>query len=129
MVFVDSDFFIGLYIIKDAHHKVCLKLGKSLKENLITSWDVIDEVVTKLRYYDSKSTALRFISDIEKQNIPIVYPNHAYNKKARNIFEKQSKKHVSLTDCMNMAIAKEKNIKDFLSFDKIYERNGFKLIK
>jgi len=129
MVFVDSDFFIGLYIIKDAHHKVCLKLSKSLKENLITSWDVIDEVVTKLRYYDSKSTALRFISDIEKQKITIIYPNYAYNKKAGNIFEKQSKKRVSLTDCMNMAIAKEKNIKYFLSFDKIYERNGFKLIK
>lgn len=129
MVFIDSDFFISLYIIKDAHHKMCLKLSKSLKENLITSWDVIDEVITKLRYYDSKSTALRFISDIEKQKILIIYPNHAYSKKAENIFEKQSKKHASLTDCMNMAIAKEKNIKYFLSFDKIYEKNGFKLIK
>lgn len=48
---------------------------------------------------------------------------------AKAVIEKQKSNHVSMTDCINIAIAKEKKIKMFLSFDKVYEQNRFMLVK
>lgn len=129
MIFVDADFFIGLYHKKDHHHKRCLQLLEKIKGELLTSYDVIDEVITKLSYFLTQKIALVFIHDILSQEIVVVYPNRALFLKAKTIFEKQKSKHVSMTDCMNMAIAKDKRIKMFLSFDKIYEQNKFELVK
>lgn len=69
MIFVDSDFFIGLYHKKDHHHTRCLKLLEKVNEELLTSYDVIDEVATKLAYFLSQKVALIFMNDIfEERN-------------------------------------------------------------
>lgn len=128
MVFVDADFFIGLYFSSDPHHKTCISLIDKIKDDLITSHDVIDEVVTKLSYFKRKDLALQFIKDVKKTAIIIVFPDMSLFEKASNIFASQKQTHVSLTDCMNMAIAKEQKIINFLSFDEVYEKNGFKLL-
>lgn len=126
---IDADFFIGFLRPIDAHHKVCLSLSNKLQQEVVTSWDVIDEVTTKLSYYTTKEISLKFLDMIEKEEINIVYPTPGLFLQAISIFQKQTSKHVSLTDCMNMAIAKEKKIEYFLSFDTVYEKNGFKLVK
>lgn len=129
MIFVDADFFIGLYHKKDHHHTRCLQLLEKVEEELLTSYDVIDEVATKLSYFLNQKVALVFIHDILSQEIIIIYPNHAFFVKAKEIFEKQKSNHISMTDYMNIAIAKEKKINMFLSFDKVYEQNRFMLVK
>lgn len=128
-IFADSDFFIGLYLITDPHHKNCLLIAKKVKEELITSYDVVDETVTKLSYIQSKNIALEFANDLERNKILITYSTPTLFRLALQIFRSQSSKHVSLTDCLNMAIMKEKKIERVLSFDKIYEKNGFSLMK
>lgn len=129
MIFADADFFIGFLHEKDAHHKKCLQLIKKINEDIITSWDVIDEVVTKLSYYQSKKVSLRFLKRVIEEKINVFFPNPALFLAAKEIFAQQTSKKISFTDCVNMAIAKEKDIKYFLSFDTIYEKNGFKLVK
>ncbi len=131
MVFVDADFFIGLYYIKDCHHDNCLRLSDYFTdEQMITSWDVIDEVSTKLTYFTDKNLSLRFLKRIfDDKYIFVIFPDHGLVDAARKIFEGQRSHMVSMTDCMNMAIAREKGVSEFLSFDKIYEKNGFKLIR
>jgi predicted nucleic acid-binding protein len=129
MIFADSDFFIGLYLKEDTHHSDCLELIENIKDEFITSWDVVDEVTTKLAYYVNKKTAQNFFSDIMKNGILVVFPNPDLMKNAFQFFNTQKTSKVSLTDCMNMAIARDKGIEMFLSFDKVYEKNGFKLVK
>ena len=129
MVLVDADYFIGLYYIDDPHHQRCLSIAESLTEDLVTTYDVIDEVVTKLTYFKRKDKALLFLNDIKRTNFVVIFPNPKLFTEAEKIFKNQKSSHVSFTDCMNMAIAKEKKVKFLLSFDKIYEKNGFKLIK
>lgn len=129
MVLVDADFFIGLYLDTDPHHKKCLALSPSITDELVISYDVIDETFTKLTYIGNKEIALHFVNDLKKKNIVIIFTTLQLFNLALKIFLLQSSKHVSLTDCMNMAIMKEKGIKKVLSFDKIYEQNGFELIK
>lgn len=90
---------------------------------------MIDEVATKLSYFLSQKVALVFMNDIFSQEIIVVYPNRTLFLQAKVIFEKQKLNHVSMTDCINRAIAKEKKIKMFLSFDKVYEQNRFMLVK
>lgn len=129
MVIADADYFIGLYYFDDPHHQKCLAVAQNFTDELITSYDVIDEVVTKLSYFKRKDKALLFLNDIKRTNLIVIFPNPKLFEEAEKIFKNQKTTHVSFTDCMNMAIAKEKKIKYFLSFDKIYEKNGFKLVK
>lgn len=130
MVFTDSDFFIGLYNSKDPHHKNCLKLIEKITDGeMLTSYDVVDEVSTKLSYYTEKGQSLKFLEQIMEQKIMLVYPSTQLFLHAYQFFQSQKSKRVSWTDCMNMAITREKKIDTFLSFDAIYEKNGFHLAK
>lgn len=129
MIFVDADFFIGFFYKQDAHHTRCLDISESIEEEITTSWDVVDEVTTKLFYNVNKQTALNFLSYLKSERVIIIYPNQSLFMKTKSVFEQQKHKHVSLTDCMNMAIMREKKITTVLSFDKIYEKNGFSLVK
>lgn len=132
MIFVDSDAFIGMYLPKYAHNDKANKLFNLLiKKNvkLITSWDVLDEVATKLSYIHSKTLASKFLSKLLNSDLEVVYPGKKLGAHAIKIFNKQTSKKVSLTDCTNMAIMKDKKIKKIFSFDKHYEKNGFKLLK
>jgi len=130
MIFIDSDAFLALHIKQDAHHQKALALVQSLKKekkSLMTSWEVIDEVTTKLSFYTTKKAALSFLEGIFKSGILIVFTDEVIAKEALVIFKEQKSKRVSLTDCVNMAIARLKKIETFFSFDKHYLQNNFKL--
>jgi predicted nucleic acid-binding protein len=132
MIFIDADAFIGLYRANDVHHlrarKIFSQLEKS-QEGLITSWDVVDEVTTKLSYQTTKKIALTFLKGVFNSDIQIVFPDRKLALMAQKIFQSQKSKKVSLTDCLNMTVAREKKIKKFFSFDRVYEKNGFKLLR
>ena len=129
MIFIDSDFCIGIYYKEETHHKQSIALLQKVNDSLVTSYDVVDEVVTKLNYKVGKSNSIIFLEDIYDGQIKIVFPDTKLIALAKVLYQKQKNTHVSWTDCMNMAIAKDKKIHYILSFDKIYEKNGFKLFK
>lgn len=129
MILVDADFLIGIYLENDVHHQKAITLIDKIEEEIAVSFEVINEVVTKLDYFKKRNKALIFISDIYKTNIKIIYLNYYIFTKAIEIFKNQKITHVSLTDCVNMAIMKTYKIKKILSFDKVYEKNGFSLVK
>lgn len=119
MIFVDSDAFIALNSILDAHNQKSVLIYNSLinsNEELVTSWDVISEVSTKLSYYLSKSISTAFINFIYASNIKIEHVTRVSSEK------------VSITDCVNMSICRELGIKNIFSFDKHYLKNGFILL-
>jgi predicted nucleic acid-binding protein len=130
MVLVDADFFIGLYFKEDAHHAPCLRyidIIRERKETLITSYDAVSEVTTKLGYNIFPEVSTVFLEDMSSGEIVIVFPTPQLFEKARALFNTIPQKHTSLTDCMNMTIAKDKSITTILSFDKVYKKNGFTL--
>lgn len=127
MVIIDADFFIGLFNEKDFHYETCKKIYPKVQNRFLVSWDVIDEVVTKLCYFGKKDIAFEFIKLAWEKKSHVSIPNRSIFVLAQEILKNQIIKHVSFTDCMNMAIARKNNIEYILSFDKIYEKNGFKL--
>jgi len=132
MIFVDSDAFIALNHPLDIHNKKAIDIYNSLvnsDEELITSWDVLSEVSTKLSFFLTKAIALSFINYIQTSKIKVEYVTPINSDKIFEFFKKQSSKRVSITDCVNMTICNKLGIKQIFSFDQHYSKNGFKLLK
>lgn len=131
-ILIDSDAFISIESKSDSLHQEATRLLERLGDkefSFYTSWDVIDEVSTKLSYFLSKEQSLSFLSFIQSTGIHILYPTRERHLKAVQLFSEIATKRVSMTDCMNMVIAAELNLDCIFSFDKIYQQQGFKLLK
>lgn len=129
MIFIDADVYIALYVEKDASHKRAREvLDKLLDEEMVTSWEVVDEVATKISFFATRKEANVFLEKLFESDTRIEYMDAKRANLATDLFKRQASKRVSMTDCANMVIAKELGIKRFLSFDKHYQKNGFKLI-
>ena len=64
MIFVDTGAWIALSDRKDQYHGDAVRIYGKLKqarERLLTTDYVVDETVTRLRYYLSHSTAVKFL--------------------------------------------------------------------
>ena len=71
MIFIDSDAFIALNYEADAHFQNATAIFDRLKQSsevLVTSWDVVSEVATKLSYFTTKQIALGFIKNKGNKN-------------------------------------------------------------
>ncbi|MEK7119379.1 MAG: PIN domain-containing protein [Patescibacteria group bacterium] len=131
MIFIDSDAFIGILAIQDAHHMKANAMFDRLneaQEKLTTSWETIDEVATKVSMYFGKDCANLLFVLLLKANITIVYVNQALSQTTIEIFKKQTSKNVSLTDCANIAICRSMGINTVFSFDLHYKKNGLTLL-
>src|SRR3990172_10447221 len=107
-IFIDSDAYIGIYSFSDAHNSKTSFLIEKIKNvgyELVTSWDVVDEVTTKLSYHLNKTVANKFLQDRLISDEKIIFLTKNMTKKIEKLFLKQVSKNVSLTDCANMAIA------------------------
>ncbi|MEK7577704.1 MAG: hypothetical protein AAB492_03780 [Patescibacteria group bacterium] len=132
MIFIDSDAYLALNLKEDSNQVKALRVAKMLElshESTVTSWEVVDEVTTKLSYYYSRDMARAFIANLQSSDTIIQYMVETLAADVFTFFLKQTSKKVSLTDCTNMVIARNLGIKTFFSFDHHYEQNGFRLLK
>jgi len=131
-IFIDSDVFIALLNKDDALHQKAkqglLKIEKLDLVELFSSWDVVDEVSTKISYFLSKKQAKAFLEYIEEIKTNIIFPTPELSKEAKRMFSSLHSKRVSMTDCMNMSIVDHFDLDCIFSFDKIYEKQGQTLI-
>jgi len=124
MVFIDADAFIGLHVASDAHHDRARKIMADIKDEIITSIEVVDEVATKLSLFTTRNKAVDFVNEILASKIRIEYVVSARIEKIAKLFARQKSKQVSFTDCANIIICRNLGIKRVFSFDKHYQQNG-----
>ena len=132
MIFVDSDALIGIMVPQDTHHvkaNQTFDVLASKNERLITSWESIDEVATKLSMFFGKDTADKFFSFLGKSQMKIIYLDELLGMETIHIFKKQTSKNVSLTDYANVAICRSLGITHVFSFDPHYSQNNLKLLQ
>ena len=132
MIFIDSDVYLALNLKEDTNKEKAIRLTQKLltsEEKKITSWDVIDEVSTKLSYHFSRTIAESFVRNIVRSDTNIRFIDEFLIQEVLALFLKQTSKNISMTDCANMVIAKSLGITTFFSFDHHYEQNGFTLLK
>ncbi|MBI5620912.1 type II toxin-antitoxin system VapC family toxin [Candidatus Gottesmanbacteria bacterium] len=131
MIFVDSDTFIGIIAPQDAHHTRATRIFdrfSKTQEEFVTSWETIDEVATKLSKYFGKDIARTFFHFLAHTQITVVYVDKILAGVATTIFDQQTSKNISLTDCANIAICRSLGITTMFSFDLHYKKNGLKLL-
>lgn len=133
-VLIDADAFVALSKKNDTNHFKAQKISKLLCKSgviFVTTNYVFSEVVTVLSQKVGHHESIKFIEDIksEKSDIQLIWINDELEKLAIEIFKKQTSKNISFVDCLNMAVLKKYKWNTIFSFDKNYEKNGFKLAK
>ena len=130
MIFVDSNAFIAIRNLNHPLHQPAIRISSHLvNENgyLITTNIVIAEVFTVLSMRVNKMVAVQFGKDLEKQEMPIVFIDEFYHRKAWEIFQKIKDKNVSFFDCTSFAVMEDLGIHKAFSFDKEFKKYGFEI--
>lgn len=130
-VYCDASFFIALFSKKDLRHKRALQLFKEIKEERIaihTSWFVISESMTVLRYHYGYTEALSFNQSIDLYTIHQSTVNqHQQAIAVFNLFNKDKK--ISFVDALTRVLiyGELKNMPS-LSFDSDFKALGMTTI-
>lgn len=122
---VDSDFWYGLFVEGDAHHKECKKIFQKIivkKTTLYCLRLVVYETATVLSRRIDQKTSLLFLKKFRFLPVTIVDIDEELEKMAWKIFEQQTKKGTSFIDCANLAAREKYHFDGILSFDRFYPR-------
>ena len=129
-ILLDSDALIALINKEDELHKRALKIQNKLAKIgsiFVISRYIIAETATFLTLRVNRKIAVRFLKDIEKQEISIIDPSEELEKATKDFFFKQKSHKITYFDCVNMAILSQYHWKIIFSFDKHYRQNNFLL--
>ncbi|BDA80963.1 pilus biogenesis protein (plasmid) [Leptospira kobayashii] len=114
-VLIDSGPIIALFNSSDSFHKPILKLFKSFKGTLITTWPVVTEVVYLLSF--SVNAQTDFLEWIERGSINVQELNVADLKYIKQRMQKYSDLPMDLADASLMCVAEREGIQKIISID------------
>lgn len=126
---VDADAFVAINDEHDpSYNKAKEFVSDVTDENyeLITSDPAFGEAITVISQHAGLLRAIDFAEDILASGIEIIEVDAKLRRAALDIFKKQTSKNSRFTDCINMAIMKEKGLNTIFSFDVQYKKNKFK---
>lgn len=127
-LFGDTSFFYAVLDKRDRDHSAASQLAQFIQERqipLITTWGIIVETVTLLRYRYSYRGATTFIDQVLPQ-LNIFYVDAEARAKALRSFLKFSRdKEISLCDAVSYIVITERlNFIPCLRFDEDFKRLG-----
>lgn len=132
-VFVDASAFYALINKNDIFHNEALLITGILSKNnelLITSNYTLAETYTVLRSKMGFNTALKFVSEIKKDLIRIIWVDEIIHNRGLEIFlEKKEPKDLSFFDCVDFALIENTGIEKAFSFDRHFKTLGIPVIK
>lgn len=135
LVFVDTSAWIALYKQKDPHHAAVRGAFERLVRDgagFITTSDVLDETLTRLRYDVGHRYAVEFrtyIDEAVKERLLVLrWVTEETAKAAWGIFQKHSDQELSLTDCTSAVICREDKVSAVLTLDRDFEMLGFSVL-
>src|SRR3990172_13369597 len=105
--FCDTSFFFASLYPRDTNYDRAGDILKECQENAVTlhtTWDVVSETVTLLRYRASYKTAIQFL-DMIKPTLAIVRYDDSVRSAAEEVFKTLSKdKKLSYCDALSFVI-------------------------
>lgn len=131
-VFCDTPYFYGCADIDDAFHRRALTLSgeaASRRIQLWTTWDVISETVTLLRYRHSAAAAIRFLDDVKPGLHAVDYGANVHVE-AERVFRRHSRDYrLSFCDAISFVVVTTllEHMPCF-AFDEDFRRLGLTII-
>ena len=105
--FCDTSFFFASLYPQDTNYDRAGDILEECQDNAVTlhtTWDVISETVTLLRYRASYKTAIQFL-DMIKPTLAIVRYDDSVRSSAEEVFKRLSKdKKISYCDALSFVI-------------------------
>lgn len=129
IILVDADAFVAINDEQDPSHQKAKRLVIDITTanlELFTSDPAFGEAITVISQNAGLQRAIRFAEEILTSQIEIIEVDAALRRQALDIFKKQTSKNSRFTDCVNMAIMKDKGMDTIFSFDIQYKQNKFK---
>jgi predicted nucleic acid-binding protein len=126
-VLIDSDAFVGWILEDDTNHTLASDRFNRLiaeRKRLVTTSFVVAETATVLSHLAGQETARMFLRNlVESHRFPMIFIEESLYSHALHLFKSQEKRGTSVTDCANVAVAREFEIPQILSFDAAYGRD------
>jgi predicted nucleic acid-binding protein len=131
-VFCDTSYFYACADTDDMHHQHALTLASdaaSRRTRLWTTWDVISETVTLLRYRHSAAAAIGFLDDV-KPGLHVMDYGANIRIEAEQVFRRHSRDHrLSLCDAISFVVVTTLlERRPCLAFDEDFRRLGLTVI-
>jgi predicted nucleic acid-binding protein len=106
-VFCDTSYFYACADTDDAFYRQAVALSReaaSRRTELWTTWDVISETVTLLRYRHSAAAAIRFLDDV-KPGLHVIDHGANVRVEAERVFRRHSPDHrLSFCDAISFVV-------------------------
>ncbi len=106
-VFADTSYFFALLSPHDSNHETAVELSREVADsrlNVYTTWDVVVETVTLLRYRANFESARIFLAEVTPDLI-LVYPLEMERQAAIQLFLRRSReRRLSLCDAVSYAV-------------------------
>ncbi|MDO8519608.1 MAG: PIN domain-containing protein [Deltaproteobacteria bacterium] len=105
VLFCDTSFFFAALSAADPNHAKALNLlSINKKAELATTWDIVGETVTLLRYRMGYPSAIDFLIKV-KPGLKLVPCDNSMREEAERIFKKFSRdKKLSFCDCLSFVV-------------------------
>lgn len=131
-LFCDTSFFYALLDGRDHDHPTAEALARRIEREgipLVTTWEVVVETVTLLRYRYSYQGACVFIDRV-LPSLNVVYADDELRAKALDVFRRFSREHkISLCDALSYAVVCEQlGFASCLAFDEDFRRMGLAVL-
>jgi hypothetical protein len=134
IVFVDTGAWIALLNRNDRHHEQALRYYDEAAKTavrLLTSSDVVDETVTRLRYDVGLPAALAFRTMLDdvvaSRRARIAWVDEGVSREAWALLERFADVELSLTDATSAVVARRSNVSTVFGFDRDFRALGFDL--
>jgi len=132
-VFGDTSYFYALADSRDEHHWRAVELSQEVAElriEVATTWDVVVESVTLLRYRLGFRAAARFLATLDSGLI-VFYPSEPDRQRSVEIFLSRSRdKELSLCDAISFVIvSRHLDWAPCLTFDADFAALGLTILR
>lgn len=130
--FVDTACWIGLLSKSDQLHLSAKRLYEKLFKDgyfFATTSAVINEAANSLSEPKYRRNVTEFYKRLmASPRVEIVFVDEVLWSKGWELYEKYSDKRWSLTDCISMAVMKERSLVEILTHDEHFRQAGFKIL-
>jgi len=131
-LFCDTSFFYACLDPADANHDRAQALAEDAvasRSGLWTTWDIVSETVTLLRYRGNFRTALTFLDDVRPQ-LHIVRYGDRVRDEAEQVFRRYGQEHrLSLCDAISFVVVTTLLGRlSCLAFDQDFRRLGLTVV-
>lgn len=123
-LFIDAGAWIALANKKDRQHQAARVFYSTLHQSveLYTSYLVVSEAYTWLRYHIGYQVAFKFVDALDKasnsQSLKVIYPDALIDAKTRQYLQRYKEHSLSYSDVTSFVVCDLLKINDVFGFDK-----------